>query len=204
MANKQQKTSKLQWFHQNRIKIALLTILVVIPISLIIIAYAGTYAAYKKVSFQDLTDENLSEITYIKDFKDIDELDYINLSVDWKTLKNPVFNDDDSIDTGYYHFNITYEAKDTYDVTKVVVTPVLQTNWVNYRSLGTASTLTPSNSFLITFNYELPVRKLLFIEVTDPILYLKVDITYDTANETIEQTQYVAYTLDDKLPESVQ
>jgi len=204
MANKYQKNTKLQWLHKNRIKIAILTFLIIIPISLIIIAYAGTYNAYKKVSFQDLTDENLSEITYIKDFKDIDDLDYIDLTIEWKTLKNPVFNDDDSIDTGYYHFNIAYEAKSTYDVTQVVVTPVLQTNWVNYRSIGTASALNPSNSFLITFNYELPVRKLLFINVTDPILYLKIDITYETANETIEQTQYVAYTLDDKLPESVQ
>lgn len=197
------KRNRLQWFHTHRIRIALLSIIIILPLTLVVLAYVGTYNANKKVAFEELTNE---DVTYIKKFDDLEDLKYIDLSVDWVTLKYPEFNEDGSIDSsGYYQFRLTYASDENYDVTSVEITPVLQTNWIDYRSLGSLTSISENtgSNILIPFNEVLPVRRLLFIQVTDPILYLKVDVTYETVGQSFEETQYVSIQLKDELPENV-
>lgn len=197
------KQNRLQWFHTHRIRIALLSIIIILPLTLVVLAYVGTYNANKKVAFEELTNE---DVTYIKKFDDLEDLKYIDLSVDWVTLKYPEFNEDGSIDSsGYYQFRLTYTSDENYDVTSVEITPVLQTNWIDYRSLGSLTSISENtgSNILIPFNEVLPVRRLLFIQVTDPILYLKVDVTYETVGQSFEETQYVSIQLKDELPENV-
>ncbi|MGE4319935.1 MAG: hypothetical protein AB7E61_00635 [Acholeplasmataceae bacterium] len=194
------KHSKLKWFHSNRIKILLYTVAIVIPTTLILLAYVGTYLAHSKVSFDDTNTE------YIRSFENIDNLDLINLNFEWLTLRNLVMDEEGTITTnGYYQFRFSYDSASTYDVTSVVLTPVLQTNWLDYTHLGNALTLTEGTNFnmLLTYNYELPQRTLLFINVTDPILYLKVSINYSSAGQSLETVNYVKINLKDYNPNTV-
>lgn len=203
MQKNNSKPNRLQWFHTHRIRIALLATVIILPITLVVLAYVGTYQANKKVAFEDLSNE---DVTYIKKFDDLEDLNYIDLSVDWVTIKYPEFNDDGSIDSsGYYQFRLTYQSDDNYDVTSVKITPVLQTNWINYRSLGSLTSISENtgSNILIPFNEVLPVRRLIFIEVTDPILYLKVDVTYENVGQSFEETQYVSIHLKNEFPENV-
>ncbi|QWB96573.1 hypothetical protein KHQ89_03890 [Mycoplasmatota bacterium] len=200
MAYNNGKNNKLIWFHTHRIRILIITAITVISLTLILLAYLGTYLTYNKVIFDEETNEKISS------FEQIDDLEIIDLDFIWTTLKYPSFNEDGSVDaTGYYQFKFSYDARNTYSVSKVTLTPVLQTNWIDYKELGTMITLSDDSytNALIVYNYELPQRKLIFVNVEEPFLYLKIDVTYDVGSTTSTQTQYVKINLDDYNPDSV-
>jgi hypothetical protein len=200
MTNNNNKKSKIVWFHTHRLRILIVAAATVIPLTLILLAYVGTYFTYNKVVFDDESTD------FVRSFESMDDLDQINLDFVWSTLKYPSFDEDGEIDsTGYYQFKFSYNAKSTYSVDSVSVTPVLQTNWIDYRSLGSMVTLTEDNStnMLITYNYELPERRLIFINVESPMLYLKVDVVYTSASAPLENTQYIKINLDDYNPNTV-
>ena len=72
------------------------------------------------------------------------------------------------------------------------------------RSLGSQMTLKTTNTrVLIPFNFELPERTLLFINITDPVLYLKVETNFMSAGRQITQTEYVKLELTELNPTDV-
>lgn len=198
---KQTKPSFWKWFHKNRIKVALYTFLIVVPITLILTAYIGAYTNNNKVHFDV---EVTEETTYIKDFVSYDDIDALLIHIEWIALKSPEENEEGILINGYYDFNIRFEAKEGYSINNVAVTPVLQTPWTNIRSMGTQQNLTTNNRlFRVIFNFELPVNPLWFVTVDEANLYLKVDYTFTSAGSPITKTAYVMYPLEDISPKPI-
>lgn len=190
-----------QKVHQNRLKIAFLLFVVIVPVALLLSVYIGAYANNRKVHFDPA---ETPESVYIKKFESPDELQAITLDISWYELKYPVANDADVLQNGSYTFDIFYEAKENYEVLQVSVTPVLQTPWMEKRSIGTLTTLsTSSRRVSVPFNFELPVKTLFFINVTDPVLYLKVDTNFMSAGSQITKTEYVVFYLNELNPTRV-
>jgi hypothetical protein len=190
------------WVHLNRIKIAGFLFIAVLPVAFVITVYVGAYANNNRVHFDA---EVTAQTTYVNKFVDLDELEAITLTLDWTELKNPQETTDPVGWTGgYYKFTLFYTAKETYTVGNVRVTPVLQTKWTDMRSMIPQQSLsTTVRSFQLDFNYDLPARPLWFVKVTDPMLYLKVDYTYQTPTGQINKTEYVSVDLAILSPDRV-
>jgi len=200
------KTKKKQtfwtWLHQNRIRVFLWAFLTIIPISLILIAYVGSYTHNKKVHF-DQTET--AETEFIRDFVSPDEITSLELFSEWDQLRYPDYDENsDQYFNGYYRFNIWYQPKLNYQINSVNVTPVLQTDWINYRSLGQLTTIYPTyRGMHVDFNYNLPTSPLLLVNVKEPNLYMKVIINITVAGTQSEQTVYVKYDLSNINPNLV-
>jgi len=190
------------WINQNRLKLAVWLFLIVLPVSLIIITYAGSYISNQSVYFDKEITENS---TKINDFQSIDELKAITLDIEWDAFKKPALDEFDNLTGGYYKFLIAYDTKSNYEqVSNVRVTPVLKTSWKNYTSVGTESLIKTSyTSFIIDFNYHLPKTVLPFVTIENPNLYLKVTYSYVSAGQTINEENYVKFVLDDLNPKTV-
>jgi hypothetical protein len=149
--------------------------------------------------------EVTEQTTYVKAFVEADALEAITLTIDWTELKNPQETTDPVGWTGgYYKFTVFFTSKETYTVGNVRVTPVLQTKWADMRSMIAQQSLsTTARSFQIDFNYDLPTRPLWFVKVTDPMLYLKVEYTYQTPTGQINKTEYVRVDLSELSPDQV-
>ena len=207
MKNNVKKDVKLNfwlWLHQNRIKVVVLSFLIIVPIALILTAYIGAYTNNQKVHF----DAEVSNTTvYIKDFTDIDEIDAFELSIVWQELKNPVETEVDGetiLTGGFYKFNMFYTPKANYTVNSVNVTAVLKTPWTDVRYIAaTAPLSTTVRSVQVNFNHELPLRPLWFVEVSDPILYLKLEYTFMAAGNPLVKTVYIEFPLEDLNPNVV-
>lgn len=201
-AKKQQSKTFWQKFHENRIKIALSTFVVMIPIALILTVYIGAYVNNRRVHFDQVVGP---ETTYVNRFVDPDGIDALSLDITWYELKKPVEDDQGTLSGGYYKFQIFYTAKENYQVLSVKVTPVLQTDWTDMRAVSsnTFTILTSSRDFVVGFDYTLPVKPLWFVEVTDPNLYLKVEYTFVSAGNQVTKTAYVRLPLNDLNPTRV-
>lgn len=175
---------------------------VVIPLSLIAYSYVNHYISNRKVTF-DSSISNMS--TYVSSFTTLNELEHINLIFDWKTYAQPKESEDKALIDGYFTFEFTYEPINNSDVHQVTLTPVLQTEWVNVRSLGSTITLVPymSSEGKIDFNYRLPLKPLYFITVNNPILYLKIDYTILNAGFNVPYTNYIRIDLSKYSPNQV-
>lgn len=205
MAKRNLPLTKSQRFwlkvHQNRLKIAFFLFVVIVPVSLLLSVYIGAYTNNKKVHFDP---EATPESVYINKFLAPDELNAITLDISWYELKYPVKNAEDVLQNGEYTFNIFYEPNENYEVLQVTITPVLQTPWMEMRSLGSQVPLsTTSKPIKVPFNFELPIKTLFFINVTDPVLYLKVDTSFMSADNQITKTEYVVFYLNDLNPTRV-
>ena len=192
------------WLHQNRIKVAVLAFLVIVPITLVLTAYIGAYTNNQKVHFDaEVTDSTV----YIKEFTDIDDIDAFDLSIVWQELKNPVETEVEGetvLAGGFYKFNIFYTPKTNYTVNSVNATAVLKTPWTDVRSMAApVSISTTVRSIQVDFNYDLPLRPLWFVEVTDPVLYLKLDYTFMAAGNPLTKTVYIEFPLQDINPNVV-
>lgn len=200
--SKNKKTGFWIWFHLNRIRIAAFLFIVVLPVAFVISVYVGAYANNNKVHFDA---EVTANTHYHRDFLSPEDLEAITLKVDWKELKHPVETTDPVGWTGgYYKFNVYYSTKENYVVGNVRATLVLQTRWTDMRSMTAQQSLsTTARSFTIDYNYDLPVRPLWFVKVTDPLLYIKVDYTYQTPTGQINKTEYVSIDLTDRIPDRV-
>ncbi len=190
------------WLHQNRIRAFLWAFLIIIPVSLVLIAYVGSYTHNKKVHFDQT--ETL-ETEYIKDFMSVDEISSLNLFIEWDQLRNPDYDStNEQFYNGYYRFNVWYQPKLNYQINSVKIIPVLQTDWINLRSIGQERLIYPMNQGIhVDFNYELPRTPLLFVSVKEPNLYLKIIINMTFAGTTSEQTVYVKYDLSNVNPNLV-
>ena len=203
MAKKKLKPSKsknlFSFIHQYRLKIVLFSFFVIVPIVFVISLYTATYQTYKKVHFDV---EVGADTVFINQFMKMDEIEEFDFSFTWAELKNPKLNlETDELEGGYYKFQMHYTPKSNYQITNLRVTPVLQTMWVDMRSRGNIVSLsTTAKAFVINFNYDLPITPLWFVKVTDPVLYLRFEYTYQTAGTPVNKTIYVRILLDDITP----
>lgn len=191
----------LKWIHNHRIKVGVWLFLVILPISLIITAYVGSYTSNKSVYFeQEITEESEK----IRNFVAADELKAITLDIEWDALKKPVKNNDGILVQGYYRFDVRYFANGNFDIVSVKITPVLKTDWKNLSSVGVERPISTNfTTFAIDFNYELPITPLLFVKVEEPNLYLKVEYTYTSAGQDVTEVEYVKFPLEDLNPDIV-
>lgn len=199
--NTKRKKSTLSWIHRNRVRIGIWLFLVILPISLVVTAYVGSYTSNKSVYFDaEITEESEK----ISDFINPDELKGLSINIEWDALKKPSLGDDDELFGGYYRFIISYTPDQNFNIENVKITPVLKTDWKNYRSIGVQRYLSTNNiTFSIDFNYDLPESPLLFVTIEEPILYLKVEYTYVSAGQTVTEIEYVKYSLKDTNPNVV-
>ncbi|BCR35658.1 hypothetical protein [Mariniplasma anaerobium] len=202
--NKQNKSKNkriLLWIHRNRVKLGIWLFLIILPVTLVVTAYVGSYTTNKSVYFDsEITEESIK----ISDFIEADELKGITLTIEWDALKRPVESDDGSLQEGYYRFIMSYAPNRNYEIGNVKITPVLQTDWKNYRSVGIQRYLSTNNiAFLVDFNFDLPKSPLLFVTIEDPNLYLKVEYTYTVVGEDVTQIEYVKFSLKDLNPATV-
>ena len=189
------------WIHRNRVKIGIWMFLIILPITLVVTAYVGSYTSNKSVYFeQEITEESVK----IKDFVASDELKALDINIEWDALKKPLSTDDDELVGGFYRFVMSYTPSPNYLVDSVKITPVLKTDWKDYSSVGIQRYLSTNNiSFSIDFNYELPKSPLLFVTIEDPNLYLRVEYTYKTAGQDVTEIEYVKFSLKDLNPKTV-
>ncbi|MBU1141758.1 MAG: hypothetical protein KKG64_04465 [Firmicutes bacterium] len=196
------KASFWSWLHKNRLKVVVLAFVIIIPIALIFTAYIGSYTTNRKVNFDV---EQTDETVYVKKFMNPDEIDAFNLFIVWSELKHPVIiAGTEELSGGYYKFTMYYEVSENYTVKNVSVTPVLQTDWTNLRSVGTSVALsTFEKPVTVAFNYLLPVNPLLFVSVSEPNLYLKVQYTLTTGGNDVNFIEYVKFSLGEINPLNV-
>jgi len=190
------------WLHKNRLKVVSIAFLVLVPIALILTMYIGSYTANKVVNFDaEVTVDTIE----VKKFLAPDDINAFSLNIVWSRLKHPTLNPTtDELTGGYYEFVISYEVNDSFNVKSVSVTPVLQTDWTNLRSLGAVKALAITDRPVnISFNYILPVNPLLFVKVNEPNLYLKVDYVLTTGTGDVPLTEYVKFSLRDLNPLNV-
>lgn len=201
-AKSKKKQTFWTWLHQNRIRVFLWAFLIIIPVALVLIAYVGSYTHNKKVHFDQ---QETAETEFIKDFLSPDDIKSLELFIEWDQLSNPSYDEfSDQFYGGYYRFNISYQSKLNYQINSVQVTPVLQTDWINLRSVGQTTSIYPSNYVIhVDFNHELPKTPLLFVTVNEPNLYLKMVINMTFGGTTSEQTVYVKYDLSNVNPNLV-
>lgn len=176
-------------------------LVIVVPFLLITFTYIFSYTSSLKVSFDDVITE---DSIYIKNYITIDEVDAISLTIDWKTLSSPK-KVEDVLSNGFYTFELSYESNDNYQVNQVSITPVLQTKWADIRSVGETINLSENmvTQSKIDFNFELPMKPLYFINVEEPILYLKISFVNSINNLNVPYTIYVKYELTDIYPSQV-
>ncbi len=198
----EEKRTFWTWLHRYRTKVVILAFLIILPLTLIFTAYIGSYTSNRRVNF-DL--EVTEETEVIKQFINFDEIDALILNIVWSELKHPItLPDTDELAGGYYKFNISYVANENYNVKNVSVIPVLQTDWKNIRSLGTSKSIREAGTEVsIIFNYELPFNPLLFVKVSEPNLYLKVQYTVTSSGNDVNYTEYVHFSLKDLNPLNV-
>lgn len=192
-----------RWIHNNRLLIVLVTFLVVVPLSLIVTAYVGTYIGSQKFYFAE---EWTDDVERIRDFDAPDSISAFDLSIEWTKLALPTEDEEGNLTGGYYQFLIRYDADDNFDVQSVRITTLLQTDWARMRSLGSSFTLNDGvdEATDIAFNHELPTRPLWFVNVTEPTLYLKVEYTILSAGNPVEKLSYIEYSLEDINPPVVE
>jgi hypothetical protein len=188
------KKSFWGWLHQNRLKVVTLTFIIVTPITLLLVAYLGSYTV-NKVTYYEQTET--VDTVYVDTYKGLDDIAGFELFIEWEELKYPVeVEGSDALVGGYYRFSIYYEANPNYTINSIYVTPLLQTDWTDMRSLGTTFTArTDSRLFLVEFNYHLPVRPLWFVKVSEPNLYLKVEYSVGYGGTQVTKTEYIKYSM---------
>ncbi len=196
------KTSFWAWLHLNRLKIVIIAFLVLVPLSLIFTAYIGSYTANRVVNFDT---EITADTVYVKHFLEYDDIDAFSLNIVWTDLKHPHLDaNSNELVGGYYIFDIYYEPNESFVVKSVTITPVLQTDWKDLKSIGASTNLLIiPTAVLVRFNYNLPVNPLLFVQVNEPHLYLKVDYVLSTSGTDVSFTKYVEYSLRDINPLNV-
>jgi hypothetical protein len=176
--------------------IIFLSVLLILGLLALVLVYTIPYSKNKKVHF----DGEVTETTqYITKFQKSTKFKDFNLNITWNTFVKPTKNDNGDLTGGQYSFIFKYENTSGATINSVEITPVLQTPWIDHRSLGSqvAISLNNTTTSTIPYNYELPVWPLWFVKVSDPTLYLKIVVTKPgaTPTYTITETYYVRYSL---------
>jgi hypothetical protein len=171
---------------------------VIIPLFLITGTYIKTYQESLKVSFDS---EATSESLYIQDFLIVDDIQTIELMISWIEFKRPTLDTNGDLMGGSYTFHISYVAEPGISVSQVVVTPVLQTKWASIREVGVTQMIGSSaTEFKLDFNYSMPQRPLYFVQINEPILYLRISLVQHIGATQFPHTYYVIYDLTNEYP----
>jgi hypothetical protein len=190
------------WLHKNRLTVVVMSFIILAPLTLIAVSYIGSYTS-NRIAFFDI--EETAESVFIKKFKDIDEIQGFEIFVEWAELKNAYQPEDAELWIGgYYTFDIWYEANQNYTINSIYITPLLQTDWTDMRTVGGRVPITENRKNIeIDFNYHLPVRPLPFVSVSEPNLYLKVEYNVSYGGTVINKVDYVKYSLKGLNPQLV-
>jgi len=182
------------WLHRNRLTVVVMSFIILAPLTLVAVSYIGSYTS-NRIAYFDI--EETAESVYIKKFKDIDEIQGFEIFVEWAELKNAYQPVDSELWVGgYYTFDIWYEANPNYTINSIFITPLLQTDWTDMRTVGNRVTITENQkNIAIEFNYHLPVRPLPFVSVSEPNLYLKVEYNVSYGGNVVNKVDYVKYSL---------
>jgi hypothetical protein len=214
------KKSFWSWIHRYRLKIVLLSFIVVVPIALLLTIYIGSFANNNKVHFDQTV---TADTVYIKDFIKvnpqkldvdenfyyiIDQIDELKIYIRWHELVLPVENSETgNLEGGFYRFKAYYTQNSGFVVSSFNVTPVLQTGWTDIRGIGSQVSLqnsVPSNANLnINFNHIMPVTPLPFVKIESPVLYLKVNYVVQVSGQPIAKTAYLQFDLEQINPRAV-
>jgi hypothetical protein len=199
MPKQQTRASFWMRLHKNRLKIVTITFLIIAPIILVTALYIGSYVGSGRVHFDETKTEDTEMVS---EFLALDGLTPFTLSIEWLELKLPTENADGALEGGYYRFSVAYDLKETYNISNVSVTPVLQTRWANIRSLGRNTQIAEVGRVVdVPFNHVMPATPLPFVTVDEPTLYLKVQYTQTSVGGTsIEHTEYVVFSLEGLNP----
>lgn len=216
----QPKPSFWTWFHKNRVKIGIITFIVVVPLALLLSVYIGAYVENNKVHFDQVLTE---DTTFVKDFikvnpskLDVNDENYLILDmfddfdifIKWEELYIPYINPNTSeLDYGSYRFKMYYTASESSDVSYVNVTPLLQTPWTSIRSIGNSTGLGTSEptttNIYVSYNYKMPVTPLPLVNVESPYLYLRVTYGLTVGDTTETASEYLRIDLNNIDPWSV-
>jgi hypothetical protein len=190
------------WLHRNRLTVVVMSFIILAPLTLVAVSYIGSYTS-NRIAYFDI--EETAESIYIKKFKDIDEIQGFEIFVEWAELKNAYQTEGSELWVGgYYTFDIWYEANPNYTINSIYVTPLLQTDWTDMRTVGNRVTITENQkNIAIEFNYHLPVKPLPFISVSEPNLYIKVEYNVSYGGTVINKVDYVKYSLKGLNPQLV-
>ena len=205
-SNKKTKTSFWTKFHLYRTKIALLSFIVIIPITLILVAYLGPLQDSRSVTFDRTI---TSESEYFSDFKKLSDLDDLNLEISWLTYRKPVSDGQDNYVNGSFTFNIKYEPADNKNISNVRVQLVLKPLYGTTQDTNNPVTVNSGSSgsnFTVPHNVIYPYSPLWFINIKDPIVYIKIQYTESfTGNiNPIEKTEYAYFSLNGIDPTNVE
>lgn len=186
----QEKLTFGQFIVKYRIKILLAFFIIIVPIFIVSTIYIGRYNATTKIYFsQELTNE--TKTIKAKDFTTNLELEPFNLTILWDSITTPNINNLDEYYGGSYSFKIDYTVNEGYTINAVKVAAVLQTKWVLARGfLNETRYNSQSITLNVPFNHVLPMRDLIFFNIKDPILYLKVVYLHPTSLGEAESTPY--------------
>ena len=194
------------FFHQYRTKIALLTFFVILPITLLLIAYLGPLEQSRSVTFD--TDNNNQSI-FISDFNHLEDLKDIDITLDWTTLRNPVFDEDILVTSGLYRFIVSYDVLNNKNISNLRVQIALKPLYGTDQDMSTLTSIrstSQGSSVDVIHNVMYPFSPLWFINIEEPNVYLKIIYTesFEGNIDPIEVTVYAYYSLKDKLPISVE
>lgn len=181
------KSSFGAWLLKYRLTIILLTFIILIPIAFVAALYIGDYLKYKEVNFAQPSAEQSELVSEFQTSTLIieEETEHQVIKLENSDLIIYIKLDDilvqEYVDThGYYKFFTKWESKRGNDISGVNLTYVLQTQWINGKSLphSFAPTKTyPNNPREITYDVILPQSPLWFVTVERPDLYIKVTYT---------------------------
>jgi len=202
------KNTKNFWtfFHTYRTKIALIAFVVVIPLTLVLTAYLGPLSKSRSVTF----DRNITEQSeYISDFKNLDDLDDLNLILQWTTYRRPVDDGNGNFVNGSYTFNIRYETLNNKNISNVRVQLVLKPVYGDTQDTNNPVAITAGNTgsnFTVSHSIVYPFTPLWLVQINEPTVYIKITYTetFTGSIAPIEVTEYAFYSLSGIDPTNVE
>jgi hypothetical protein len=209
MSSKQiQKDSSISFwslFHKYRIKIALLSFFVIIPLTLILVAYLGPLNDSKQVTF-DQTITGTSE--FISSFKNLDDIKDLDITLKWTELNLPILNDKEERINGSYTFNFSYTVLDNKNISGVTIQVALKSLYGNVQNVSNPVSISSSvngTNITVSHNILYPFSPLWFVTINEPIVYLKITYkeTIPGISQPLDVIQYASYSLANVLPKKV-
>lgn len=202
---KHQSLSFWTLFHTYRTKIALFSFFVIIPITLILVAYLGPLNASRQVTFdQTVSDSSV----YISSFKNLNDVKDLDVTLTWSELNLPTRNEDDELINGSYKFNVSYTVLDSKNISGVTVQIALKSLYGTVQNLSNPVLISSSvngSDVLVSHNVLYPFSPLWFVTVNEPTVYLKISYkeTIVGISEPLDVIQYAVFSLSDVLPNKV-
>jgi len=192
-------------FHKYRNKIALFSFFVIIPLTLILVAYLGPLNESRKVTF-DQTISDSSE--FITSFKDLDEIKDLEITLNWTELNLPILNDNNELINGSYVFNLSYTVLDNKNISDVTVQIALKSQYGTVQNVSNTFPITSSvngSNITVSHNVLYPFSPLWFVTINEPVVYLKISYkeTFPGISQPVDVIQYASYSLADVLPKKV-